>query len=360
MSIRRTTTLRNTAGFSAVELLITLFVAAAFLVAGYQLFNAVITDGGDTRAESRAGNIAYEYLRTYSDSAANPCVALTPLVQSPVTVEGLSNATISVTITCPVKDAPSISNVEARITYNTPEKTVRHATYVDKSRGASPTVEVTNGLLGWWKLNGNGLSEVGDAHMTNNNGASASFGQNGQANGSMAFNRTFRQSLSSSDSFSNKLVGVQAFTMTGWIYPPSNPPSHSGFFGVRDTNVMANGAYLLQLNGTNTIECRIAANGVVANPATAASITPNTWQFVALVYTGSALQCYVNSSVTSTTANTLNWQTNFQNSSLPMEIGSLMGPDSSYIGSSTIDDVRVYSRALSASELTQLRSGGGK
>jgi len=35
------------AGFSAVELLITLFVAAAFLVAGYSLYNVVIKDGGE-------------------------------------------------------------------------------------------------------------------------------------------------------------------------------------------------------------------------------------------------------------------------------------------------------------------------
>ena len=32
----------SNAGFTAVELLITLFVAAAFIIAGYQLFNIVI------------------------------------------------------------------------------------------------------------------------------------------------------------------------------------------------------------------------------------------------------------------------------------------------------------------------------
>ena len=39
----------STAGFTAVELLVTLFVAAAFLLAGYQLFNFVIRDGSKNR-----------------------------------------------------------------------------------------------------------------------------------------------------------------------------------------------------------------------------------------------------------------------------------------------------------------------
>ena len=64
-------------GFTAVELLITLFVAAAFIVAGYQLFNIVMKDGGETRAESRAGNVAYDYLRRYTDAATNPCTPST-------------------------------------------------------------------------------------------------------------------------------------------------------------------------------------------------------------------------------------------------------------------------------------------
>ena len=62
-------------GFTVVELLITLFIAAAFLVSGYQLFNLIIKDGGQTRAESRASNVAYDYLRKYSSSAVFPCVA---------------------------------------------------------------------------------------------------------------------------------------------------------------------------------------------------------------------------------------------------------------------------------------------
>lgn len=134
----------STAGFTAVELLITLFVAAAFLAAGYQLFNLVIVDGGNTRAESAAGNIAYDYLRRYSDSATNPCTPSMPVSTTPVTIEGTKDATVTVSISCPQFDTPSVSKVESIIQYGigAESNTVKFATYVDKSRGATPSVGV--------------------------------------------------------------------------------------------------------------------------------------------------------------------------------------------------------------------------
>jgi prepilin-type N-terminal cleavage/methylation domain-containing protein len=53
------TTPRRTSGFTAVELLITLFVAAAFLIAAYQLFNLVVKDGGLNRAPPTSPTTIY-------------------------------------------------------------------------------------------------------------------------------------------------------------------------------------------------------------------------------------------------------------------------------------------------------------
>ncbi len=117
-------------GFSAVELLVTLFVAAAFLIAGYQMYSVVIQDGGQTRAEAKAANVAYDYLRRYSPSAAAPCVASTPKNNETISIDGLSAAKLTVKITCPNSATPAMSKIEATITYNTPQRTVRYATYV--------------------------------------------------------------------------------------------------------------------------------------------------------------------------------------------------------------------------------------
>jgi len=125
-------------GFSTVELLVTLFVAAAFLVAGYQLYNVIIKDGGLARSQSRAANIAYDYMQRYSATTTNPCVASTPLNNSVIGVTGLSAATVTVDITCPyaastgVDNATSVSEVTVTVRYNNPQKTVQYATYVRK------------------------------------------------------------------------------------------------------------------------------------------------------------------------------------------------------------------------------------
>ncbi|MBC7943133.1 prepilin-type N-terminal cleavage/methylation domain-containing protein [Candidatus Saccharibacteria bacterium] len=120
------------AGFTIVELLITLFVAAAFLVSGFQLYNLVIKDGGQTRADARASNVAYDYMRRYSATVVNPCVVATPLTNSAITVTGLSTVTVTVAIACPFAAATSVSKVNVTVLYNTPQQTMKYSNYVKK------------------------------------------------------------------------------------------------------------------------------------------------------------------------------------------------------------------------------------
>ena len=82
------TKITKDSGFTAVELLITLFVAAAFLVSGYQLYALIIKDGGQTRSDARASNVAYDYMRRYSLSATSPCTTITPVNNSSITISG--------------------------------------------------------------------------------------------------------------------------------------------------------------------------------------------------------------------------------------------------------------------------------
>lgn len=117
-------------GFSAVELLISLFIAVAFVGAGYQLYAVVIKDGSDAKLRARANDIAYDKLRSYSTQATNPCTSVTP---SPTPAlpnpSGLPNASITVSITCPYASDP-ISKVSVTISYGTPQQGVTHALFV--------------------------------------------------------------------------------------------------------------------------------------------------------------------------------------------------------------------------------------
>jgi len=104
-------------GFTAVELLITLFVAALFLFAGYQLYNVILSSGTTARNQTLAGSVANNYIQQYADSIEAPCNAYSPILDEPITVEGLSETTASVTFSCPVSDANNLSQISVTITY---------------------------------------------------------------------------------------------------------------------------------------------------------------------------------------------------------------------------------------------------
>lgn len=124
----------NQAGFSAIELMISLFIAVAFIGAGYQLYTLIVKDGGEARLRSRANSIAYETLRTYSSQATSPCTTPTPTptptLPSPTSPTGLPNATIQVTFTCPYGSTDNTSKLTVKILYGTPQQEVIYASFI--------------------------------------------------------------------------------------------------------------------------------------------------------------------------------------------------------------------------------------
>lgn len=120
------------AGFSAVELLITLFIAAAFIATGYQLYSVVITDGGTALQQAQATNIAYDYLRRYSTEATNPCSVVTPSPTPTIpTTATLTNASIAASISCPYGTSLNLSLITVTVNYGIPQKQVVHELFVN-------------------------------------------------------------------------------------------------------------------------------------------------------------------------------------------------------------------------------------
>jgi prepilin-type N-terminal cleavage/methylation domain-containing protein len=119
-------------GFSAVELLITLFIAAAFVATGYQLYSVIIQNSESAREKAKASNIAYDNLRRYAPQATNPCSTATPS-PTPTIPSGsnLPNASISVVISCPYGTSLGLSKVTATVTYGNPQESVIHALFVN-------------------------------------------------------------------------------------------------------------------------------------------------------------------------------------------------------------------------------------
>jgi len=116
-------------GLSAIELLITLFIAASFLTVGYQLFRIVIKDGGESRVLSNASREADYYLQKYKANATNPCTAQSPAALNP-TISGLSSVTVNIVIDCPYGSVSSISRIKSTLTHGYPQQTIVNTTYV--------------------------------------------------------------------------------------------------------------------------------------------------------------------------------------------------------------------------------------
>ncbi len=125
-------------GFSAVELLITLFVAVAFIATGYQLYSTIVKDGGEARFRARASNLAYENLRRVSDTTP-ACPAPAPSTIPAPSDSGLDNPVITQTISAPqgcngASWQDRVMKVEIAVVYGptSNRQTVSHAVYVAK------------------------------------------------------------------------------------------------------------------------------------------------------------------------------------------------------------------------------------
>lgn len=334
------------AGFTAVELLVTLFVAAAFLIAAYQLFNLIIKDGGSTRSESRAANVAYDYLRQYAASSTTiPCTPSSPLTDAPLTVDGLTDVTIDVTVSCLPNAISSLSKVEVAVSYNNPVQTIKYSTYTS-STGANSLTEVTNGLVAWWKLNGNTNNSIGSPNGVASN-ITSTIGQGSVANTAYSFNGS-NSVINTSSTFG---LGTNNVSLSVWVYNPSS--SNKGIFA----HVGSTG-YGIGIGNTTTdvVGTKIVMifNSVRWIPTSTNLGTG--WHHVVMVINASGVpSAYLDGTSIGSFAGA---------NALPPSpsittIGTITSaPANTFTG--TIDDVRLYNRALSATDVQTLYANGAQ
>jgi Tfp pilus assembly protein PilE len=124
--------MKTEGGFSAVELLITLFIAAIFVFTGYQLYTVVIKNGSEANQRSIASGIAYENLRRYTPLVTSPCSNVTPTPTPSIPANTLPNSSITVTIDCPYGIGGIVGRVKVSVKYGpAPQEEVIHAILVN-------------------------------------------------------------------------------------------------------------------------------------------------------------------------------------------------------------------------------------
>ncbi|HMQ96107.1 MAG TPA: prepilin-type N-terminal cleavage/methylation domain-containing protein [Candidatus Saccharibacteria bacterium] len=107
-------------GFTAVEVLITLFIAVLFIAGAYQVYGIVLNNSTESREQAIASNYAYQALRQYADQTVNNCTASGPVNANsllPSSNSGLASPQLRVVISCPYGTTTTLKRITAYVEY---------------------------------------------------------------------------------------------------------------------------------------------------------------------------------------------------------------------------------------------------
>jgi len=224
---------------------------------------------------------------------------------------------------------------------------------------------LSSGLVGWWTFDGpDMLTNVRDRSGQGNNGSLVGQASTTTVPGKLGQALLFDGvddyvnggSASSLDDI--QLQGGSGLTYSTWIYPKSNGEGGNG--NIIQKSIFSAGGWAFFIN-TNNLKFQKDFDGATNLTAGTDSglLQFNQWYHVVMTWDGSALRSgvgfYVNG-VKQTTTGTSDGDGNaLSDAALSIHIGGNSGANT-FNGS--IDDVRIYNRALSAGEITQLYNLG--
>jgi hypothetical protein len=212
----------------------------------------------------------------------------------------------------------------------------------------------SNGLVGYWTMDGSktnwSTGQETDASGNGNTGqliamstsTSPTIGKVGQA---LKFNGSNQEIDMGTPSALN--ITGNAITVSAWVYPTVSDSNNRGVAGDVN-NAVTQGYILYDHAGQPTLAI---GNGSTHFESATSLAAINTWQMWTGVYDGSNLYIYVNGQSAGTPVATTG---NISSSAADFQIAKngYTGDVPWFLGS--IDDVRVYNRALSASEVQAL------
>lgn len=213
----------------------------------------------------------------------------------------------------------------------------------------------SGGPVGWWKLDETSGTNASDSSGNGNDGTLTNMSGNewttGQIDGALEFDGN-NDCVSCGD-----LRPITAYTAAAWI--KADNLAGSGDQNTYGFTIMASAhsgqGYPLWLTvgkgGATEVTLRAFESSTTGHTTTNANLNTVDWfHIVATAIKGSTAKVYVNGiEKLSFTASTTNWTDTFT-------IGDLR-PNRLICFDGTIDDVRIYNRALSADEITALYNG---
>lgn len=141
-----------------------------------------------------------------------------------------------------------------------------------------------------------------------------------------------------------------ALSFEGWIKPSSFKSASPYISSIMGTEVSDGNSAFLRLGdaslANNKLQFVVSINNVQQKLASATALNANTWYHVAATYDGANMKIYINGVLDATKA-----QTGSVNSTGAFNVGYLYNTSRNFNGK--IDEVRVWKRALSQTEISQ-------
>jgi len=230
----------------------------------------------------------------------------------------------------------------------------------------------SSGLVAWYQLEGSGgQASAADASSNGNTGTLNNFSFDGTTNGwtvgkygkGLMFDGSPTRGPQVALGIARPAFqfGQGSFSISAWINPTSAPIGYSTVFGVGAQTVNSRYGLIYNNNSSNNSQLmgfvRDNSNNTV-NPLSVEHVPYGTFSHVAMIVnrTTNLMDVYLNGVKTSLSNVSLSGLTDMVSPQGGGTIGGIVGGGGPNFNG-IIDDVRVYNRALSASEVQQLYQG---
>ena len=205
--------------------------------------------------------------------------------------------------------------------------------------------QVPTGLVAAYSFDAGSGTSVADSSGKGNTGtlANTTWTASGKYGSALTFNGTSSQ-VNIPDNTTLDLTN--GMTLSAWVYPTASAASWRTLIMKENTSDLVYALY--GSSNTSFPQGMRVASGVTKSASGTAALPLNTWTYLAVTYDATNLRMYVNGVLTSTVAAT----GNMANSSTPLRIGGNAIWGEYFAG--RIDEVRVFNRALPATEVTTM------
>jgi prepilin-type N-terminal cleavage/methylation domain-containing protein len=337
-------------GFTVIELLIVIIVIGILATISIVAYGSVQASGRDKSVLSDVDGVVGEVTRYsvnnagaygnavvwYSGGSANTNIAFTP------TPGNVIDVVANTGLFCVRGYNPASSTYKSIATAYSKGSNSDACNVLAASTAAGGSGDAS--LVGWWKLNGDALDSSGNGNNGAVNGAVPTTGATGAANTAYSF--------ASSAVAQNIIAPVSSSTgpttYLAWVKPSALPAEKSTII----ESVSPYGNYMSLNTDASLVSYRYGITPAGYQSSGAGTIVLNQWYLTAVTWDGANVKLYINGVLNNTVAAT---GTGLASSSL------LIGAESAarqFVGS--IDDVRIYNRALSSTEIAALYSAGAK